>query len=251
MASFYGPRLPYFIAACISVLTVSLTFFKLPESLTTERRAKMKPREGVKKKSPLELLRLPGVGLLLTIAFFGQVAFFSFQSVWALWANKVLFAELSPQAAQTGIGLILSLVGFVGVLTQAFLVKPIVKRFGERMMVAGGLFVRSIPWLLMSVAPYIVLIGVTAPLISFGNGLIVPGLIAMLTYLVPADERGYAIGLSESVQGLGRISAPLIAGWLFENISPGSPLLFAGLVGVFSAGLALLLWRLPVEKTTT
>jgi DHA1 family tetracycline resistance protein-like MFS transporter len=251
MASFFGPRLPYFVAAGVSLLTVSLTFFKLPESLTAERRARMKPRDGSQKKSRLEFLRLPGVGLLMVIAFFGQVAFFSFQSIWALWADKVLFAELSPQAAQTGIGLILSVVGFTGVLTQALLVKPIVRRFGERTMIAGGMFIRSLPWLLMAFAPVIALIGVTAPLISFGNGLIVPGLIAILTYLVPPDERGYAIGLSESIQGLGRISAPLIAGWLFENVSPGSPLLFAGLVGVFSAGLALLLWRLPVASKPT
>ncbi len=248
MASQFGPRVPYFVAACISLVTISLTFFKLPESLTAERRAKMKPREGAKKKSPIEMFRLPGVALLMVIAFAGQLAFFAFQSIWVLWAEKVLFAGFDPRVGQQGIGAILSLVGFVGVLTQVFMVRPIVRRFGERAMVAGGLFVRSIPWLLMIFLPYVALIGLAAPLISFGNGLVVPGLMAMLTYLVPPDERGYAIGLSESVQGLGRITAPLIAGVLFQSVSPGAPLGFAALVGFLSAGIALALWRIPGRK---
>ena len=248
MASQFGPRVPYFAAACVSLVTISLTFFKLPESLTAERRAKMKPRDGAKKKTAIEMLRLPGVALLMVIAFAGQLAFFAFQSIWVLWAEKVLFAGFDPKVGQQGIGAILSLVGFVGVLTQVFLVKPIVRRYGERAMVAGGLFVRSIPWVLMIFLPYVALIAVAAPLISFGNGLIVPGLMAMLTYLVPADERGYAIGLSESVQGLGRITAPLIAGVLFQRVSPGAPLGFAALVGFLSAGVALALWRLPTVR---
>lgn len=248
MASQFGPRVPFFIAAVISLVTISLTFFKLPESLTAERRARMKPRDGAAKKSPIGVFRVPGVALLMVIAFSGQLAFFSFQSVWVLWAEKILFAGFDPKVGQQAIGGILSLVGFTGVLTQVFLVKPIVRRYGERAMVAGGLFVRSIPWVLMTFLPYVALIAVAAPLISFGNGLIVPGLMAMLTYLVPPGERGYAIGLAESVQGLGRISAPLVAGLLFENVSPGAPLGFAALIGFLSAGIALALWRMPVGR---
>lgn len=247
-ASQFGPRVPYFIAAVISLVTISLTFFKLPESLTAERRAKMKPRDGAKKKGPGEMFRLPGVGLLMIIAFAGQLAFFSFQSIWVLWAEKILFAGFDPKVGQQAIGGILSIVGFTGVMTQAFLVRPIVRRYGERAMVAGGLFVRSIPWVLMVFLPHIALISAVAPMISLGNGLIAPGLMALLTYLVPSDERGYAIGLAESVQGLGRITAPLAAGLLFEHVSPGAPLGFAATIGFLAAGVALALWRIPAAN---
>jgi DHA1 family tetracycline resistance protein-like MFS transporter len=250
LAGWLGPRVPYFVSAVISLITISLTFFLLPESLTSERRAQRQPRAGAQKKNSLEMLRLPGIALLMVIAFAGQLAFFSFQSVWVLWADAVMLTDYPPDTAQLIIGVTLSLVGFVGVLTQVFLVKPIVKQFGERAMVAGGLFMRSIPWVMMVFFPVVAAIGVTAPLISFGNGLIVPGLVALLTYLVPPDERGYAIGLSESIQGLGRISAPLIAGWLFDNVGPSIPLGFAATIGFVSAALALLLWRLPINRST-
>lgn len=243
MATFFGPRMPYFAAAIFSIITVCLTYFVLPESLTPERRARMKSRAGAKPPSPLEILRLPGVGLLMVIAFINQLGFFIFQAIWVLWADKVLLVGFDPNWVQAGVAGILSLIGLVGVLTQFFWVRPIVKRFGESRMVTGGLFVRSIPWLLMAFLPYIVLIVVFAPLVSFGNGLVLPGLIALLTYIVPPEDRGYAIGLSESIQGIGRISAPLIAGWTFEHISFGSPLLLAGLLGIIASGMSLLLWR--------
>jgi predicted MFS family arabinose efflux permease len=208
----------------------------------------MPARPDTHTKSPVELLRAPGVALLMVIAFGGQLAFFAFQAIWVLWSEKVLFAGYEAKFTQQAIGGFLTVAGFFGILTQMFWVRPIVKRFGERAMVAGGLFVRSIPWALMAFFPYIALALIAAPLIAFGNGLILPGLTALLTYLVRPDERGYAIGLSESAQGLGRISAPLIAGVMFERLSPGSPLAFAALMGFVSAAIALALWRLPVKQ---
>jgi DHA1 family tetracycline resistance protein-like MFS transporter len=184
----------------------------------------------------------------MLIAFGGQLSFFAFQPTYALWVEKVMLAGYEPKLVQQAIGYILALVGLVGLITQTFWVKPIVRRFGERAMVAGGLFVRALPWLVMATVPYIFVNVAMAPLISFGNGMVGPGLVALLTYLVPPNERGYAIGLSEAVQGIGRIVAPIIAGQLFERISPSAPMAFAGVVGLISAAVALLLWRVPVMK---
>lgn len=245
MAAQFGPRAAYFAAAGISVVTVSLTYFLLPESLTPERRAAMKPRDGAKKKSPIEMLRLPGVAILLAVAFAGQLGFFAFQSVFVLWSEKVMFVGYSARFVQQAVGYIMTYVGFIGIITQAFLVKPIVQRFGERSMVAGGLVTRSIAFAIMTFFPIIPLVVITVPLISFGQGLVVPGLTALLTYLVPPDERGYAIGLSESAQGLGRISGPLIAGLLFDHVSPDAPMGFAALIGLLSMIVSLALWRIP------
>jgi DHA1 family tetracycline resistance protein-like MFS transporter len=248
LAAQFGPRTPYFVAAVISLVTVSLTFFLLPESLTAERQATMKPRDGAKRKSPLEMLRLPGMGILMLIAFASQVSFFAFQSSYVLWAEKALFVGFDTQFVQQAVGFILTYVGIVGIITQSFLVKPLVQRYGERALVAGGLFTRSVAFATMSAWPLIVLIPFVTPLISFGTGLFGPGFIALVTYLSPPDERGYAIGLAESAQGLGRITGPLLGGWLFQTISPGAPMGLAATLGFVSAGLGLLLWRFPIAK---
>ncbi len=243
VAAQFGPRAAYFAAAGISVLTVSLTYFLLPESLTPERRATMKPRGGAKRKSPLEMLRVPGVTILMIVAFFGQLGFFAFQSVFVLWSEKVMFAGYEAKFVQQAVGYILTYVGVIGIVTQSFLVKPIVSRFGERAMVAGGLLARSLAFAIMAFSPVIALVVITAPLISFGNGLLMPGLIALLTYLVPPDERGYAIGLAESVQGLGRISGPLVAGFLFDRVNPSAPMGFAASIGLLGMVISFGLWR--------
>ncbi|MBI3244308.1 MAG: MFS transporter [Chloroflexi bacterium] len=248
MAAQFGPRTAYFAAACFSITTILLTYFLLPESLTPERRATMKPKEGAKKNSSLEMLRLPGVAILMMVAFVGQLGFFAFQSVFVLWSEKVMFVSYNAKFVQQAVGFILTYVGVVGIITQTFLVKPIVSRFGERMMVAGGLLTRSLAFAIMALSPLIPLVIVTVPLISFGNGLLMPGLIALLTYLVPPGERGYAIGLAESVQGLGRISGPLVAGFLFDRVNPSAPMGFAAIVGVLGVIVSLSLWRITKKR---
>jgi DHA1 family tetracycline resistance protein-like MFS transporter len=246
MAAQFGPRVPYLAAACFSLTTIVLTYFLLPESLTPDRRAAMRPGRGAGRKSPLEILRLPGVPILMIVAFGGQIGFFAFQSIYVLWAEQIPFRGYDPKFVQQAVGYILAFIGLIAILTQAFLVRPIVRRFGERTMVAGGLFSRSLAFGVMALVPVIACVVVASPLIAIGNGLVAPAVTALLTYLVPPDERGYAIGLSESVQGLGRISGPLMAGWLFENVDPSAPFLFAALAGVVSMLASFALWRIPI-----
>jgi len=56
--------------------------------------------------------------------------------------------------------------------------------------------------------------------------------------LVPEDKRGTAYGLYHGVVGLTLLPASLIAGWLWDTISPAAPFyLGAGLALVAMLGL--------------
>jgi len=56
--------------------------------------------------------------------------------------------------------------------------------------------------------------------------------------LVVPDKRGTAYGLYHGVVGLGVLAASLIAGWLWEDISPAAPFyLGAGLALIAMLGL--------------
>jgi DHA1 family tetracycline resistance protein-like MFS transporter len=234
LAAEFGPRLAYFAAAVISLITILITYFRLPESLTSEGQTHRNRSGGKHQANPMPILRTPGIPLLMIIACSGPLSFFAFQSIFVLWSEQTIFVGYETRLFQQTVGWILAYVGLMGIITQAFLVKPIVQRFGENWMVTGGLLVRSLAFILMSLLPLISVVILTVPLIAFGTGLFIPGLIALLTYRVPPKERGLAIGLSEAAQGLGRIAGPLISGWLFDNIDPSSPMIFAGIVGLLS-----------------
>jgi MFS family permease len=245
VAAHFGPRAPFFIAAAVSALTVTLTWRLLPESLTPERRAALAAASaaGTNASRRQALVRTPGVLAIFLIGFLAQLSFFSFQSTYVLWTEAVLYPNRDPQFVQTAVGGFLTFVGVVGIITQFWLVGPLVARFGERALVAAGTTMRGLAWALIAILP---VAGVMLPallLIAVGGNVAVPALIALLTYLVPSDQRGYSIGMMEAVQGVGRITGPLAAGWLFEHVSPNAPLWLAALASAATLAAATALWR--------
>jgi DHA1 family tetracycline resistance protein-like MFS transporter len=244
VAAHFGPRVPFYIAAGVSLVTITLSTFLLPESLTPERRREHAARRA--EHPPISrwaLLAQPKVVLIMFIAFLGQFAFLHFQSTWVLWAEKVPLAGMSDQAVQQTVGLIFTFVGVFGIMTQFWLVGPLVRHFGERMLVTGGNLARGMAWGVMALVPVLLPIVLVMPLISVGGGLLGPALIALLTYSVAPGQRGEAIGLFESVQGLGRILGPILAGWLFERVNPAAPLAAAAMISGIALLASLGLWR--------
>lgn len=248
MAGAFGPRVPFFIAAGVSALTVLLTWRLLPESLTPAMRAaniaqaaaRQSARQpGWRNTNWAGVLRLPGVPAIMFIGFLSQITFFSFQATYVLWAEKAIFPTRDAAFVQQAVGYMLTFVGVVGIITQFWLVGPLVRRFGERPLVIAGSAARSVGWGLMALLPVLPVVLVALPLIPIGGNVAVPALLALLTYLAPTDQRGFAIGLMESVQGLGRIAGPLLAGWLFERFNPSAPMLFAAVGGVLTVLAAL------------
>ena len=229
--------------------TVTLTYFLLPESLTPERR---KHDSDTKAKhphvSPLALLRLPSISLIVVIAFGSQFAFFSFQGLWVLWAEKVMLAGNDPQYIQQVVGGIFTFVGLMSIVAQAWLIRPLVRRFGEKPLVAGGALLRGFAWGTMALFPTLGASVAVVPAMAIGTSISQPALTALLTYAAPPGQRGQVIGLLESFQSLGRVLGPIAAGFLFQQIHPSAPLVLAAAVSGVVSIIALGLWRVPLQK---
>ena len=116
LLSVYGYAVPAFAAAALSFTNLLAVFFFLPESLTDERRAAL----AAQKKPPFTLralvnaLNRPRVGPLLHTRFFFSLAFATFQSIFALYAQYRL-----GLTAQTT-GYVLAYVGLLSVIVQGF-----------------------------------------------------------------------------------------------------------------------------------
>jgi DHA1 family tetracycline resistance protein-like MFS transporter len=101
-----GYNIPAFVAALVAFLNLMAIFFLLPESLTTERReaALLQKRPSFSIKALTQALKRPKVGPLLHVRFFYGLAFATFQSIFALYAQSI---GLSPQTT----GYVLAYVG--------------------------------------------------------------------------------------------------------------------------------------------
>jgi DHA1 family tetracycline resistance protein-like MFS transporter len=253
LAAEFGPRVPFFVAAGFSLITILLTVFLLPESLPSAKRNReqkinlLTPFAELA-RLPREALKSPSLGLLLFISFGVNLAFFAFQTIYALWFERTALAGLPAAQVQQIIGIVLTAVGLFGVGTQVWLVGPLVKRFGEKHLVVFGNLARGLSFLILSLFPYLASTFVFVPMVAIGGGVALPALIALFTYTAPPQQRGRVIGLNQSAAALGNILGPLLSGYLFDNVGPNAAMAAAGVLTLLTITVGLRLYRLPVTK---
>lgn len=225
-------HVPAFVAALISLISLLLTIFLLPESLPPEqrnvrRRPKIVDVEALRRAFSYEQL-----GRLLIIFFLFNVAQAGFQTLFALFNDR----KFDFGVRETGY--MLAYVGILAVLIQGGGIGPIVRRFGELRALQAGLaigaagllwaaFVQSWPLLLLALIP-----------IALGLGVSTPASNSLITRESPPHERGQMIGISQSAAALARVIGPLVAGFAFEYEIWG-PFVLAGLLFAAAGVLAL------------
>jgi DHA1 family tetracycline resistance protein-like MFS transporter len=248
-ASFWGPRVPFFIAAGVSLGTILLSTFLLQESLTPERRAHDHARaQTLRRMSGWELMRVPAVKLLLVLGFTSFFSFGIFQTIYVLWADKVMLPGLPDTQVQQIVGGILTVMGLCNIVAQFWLVGPLVRRFGEKKLLVVGRFAQTFAFATMAFSPTLLASALVLPIMATAGSVAMPAQLALLTYAAPPDKRGQVIGIHQSVTSFGNILGPLLAGFLFESVHPNSPLVAAAIGMGVTALIALNVLRMPLSK---
>jgi MFS family permease len=240
----YGPTAPFIGAAIITTLTFLLTLITLSESLSPEARREIEYHQQ-NQLSLGKLFKQPQFAILLGVTFFTTLAFSALTATFALYADRVLFADtISPDQIQLAIGLMLTLYGLMAVITQVGLLKPLVQRFGEtRLVILGsaalGLgmlgvgMVESAFWAVVFFTPF-----------AFGQGVTQPGLQSLITRFGIKGTGGRMLGLYQAARSLALILGPVWAGYAFEKAGPRSVYFIGALLSVVATLLAFNLLRI-------
>lgn len=249
-ASLFGPRVPFFIAALVSVGTILLSIFLLKESLTPERRKHEEALANATGRVTVwELIRFPSVALLLVIGFGSFLTFGIFQTIYVLWMDGLVLKGAPTSQVQQTVGAILTFVGICNIVSQFWLVGPLVRRFGEKKLLVWGRFAQTIAFSGMALSPTVLASALVIPILAIGGSVAYPAQLALLTYAAPPDRRGQVIGVNQSFTSFGSILGPLLAGFLFESVHPNAPM-FASAIGMgLTALLALNIFRLPLYQS--
>ena len=238
-------RLPFMAAAALTLANALYGLLVLPESLPPDRRV---PRFVPSKANPLGSLRLlrsrAGLPALAGVYFLNQLA----QMVWP--TIFVLYIGFRYGWSPATIGLVMMAGGVMGVAVQSFLVRPVIRRFGEHGAMLAGTAASLIAFCWYGLAPtgwaYLACMPV-----SCLAGLMNPGLQGMMTRLVGVDEQGQLQGANQSMAGLSSVIGPSLFGlsfaWAIRHPAiglPGLPLLIAA---VITGGCLVLGVRLRVR----
>jgi DHA1 family tetracycline resistance protein-like MFS transporter len=229
-----GPRIPFLVAAGLALLNAAYGYFVLPESLDVSNRRAFDWKRANPISSLKNLSRFPAVAGLIISFFLIYVASHAVQSNWSYF-NIEKF-KWSPKM----IGISLAVVGVLVSLVQGLLVRVVNPKIGNEKSVYVGLGLYTIGLVLFGLASQSWMM--FAFLIPYClGGISGPGLQAIISGTVPANEQGELQGSLTSIISITSIVGPLVMSNLFAFFTgPIAPFYFPGAPFMLAAVLMLL-----------
>lgn len=106
-------------------------------------------------------------------------------------------------------------IGVIAILTQGYLVRKYIPKYGEKKILAFGLLMMALGYIGIPLAPNIAAMGVVMTFLALGNGFTNPSTLGSISLLVSPKEQGSVLGVAQSMASLGRIIGPALGGWIY------------------------------------
>jgi multidrug resistance protein len=241
--SHWSLRAPAYAAGILSLVTVTIGYLVLPESLPPERRTREPFRLG--DLHPLnhlgEAVRRPGIARIF-------IAFFAMNFAMAgLQSNFAVFTRARFGLGPQGNALLFTFVGVIGVLVQGVLLRRVPTAGRERPIAMGGLFLMAAGFAATAFVPGVAWLYPAIGILGLGSAAAGPMLTSEVSRSVTGAEQGWVLGSMQSVASLTRIAGPLWAGLAFDHVGPGAPYWSGALWVVAGLAAASLSFR-PTDR---
>jgi DHA1 family tetracycline resistance protein-like MFS transporter len=227
-------RLPFWIAAGLSLTNFLYGLLVLPESLPADRRSAFLWRRA----NPIGSL-----GLLRSypqLVGLSAANFLHYLSHAVLPSVFVLYASYRYGWHEREVGLTLAGVGVFSAIVQGTLIKPVVARIGERNAMLVGMACGTLGFAIYGVAETGLVFWLGVPVMSLW-GLASPAVQALMSQRVSPTEQGQLQGAQGSLQGVANLIGPGLFTTTFAvSIAPHHGWNLAGAAFLLAAGLLLL-----------
>jgi MFS transporter, DHA1 family, tetracycline resistance protein len=239
----FNPRLPFLVAACLSLLNGCYGIFVLPESLSHEHRSPFSWRRANPIGSIAMLSRSRALMLLSVLLLLGYTAQQSLMNVYVLYTDYRY--HWSPQT----VGFSLGVVGVFTILYGAFLVRPATARLGERICIVIGLTGGAIGYTMMGLARTGTLIWIGIPFLNL-NSLTWPNAQSIMSRGTARNEQGQLQGAIQGIRGFAGIVGPGLFTLIFaQSIGPHALIQLPGLPFFTAAAMLLIAILIGIYAT--
>ncbi|MEA2906515.1 MAG: transporter, family, tetracycline resistance protein [Alphaproteobacteria bacterium] len=244
LAGAFDPRLPFWIAAALSLLNCVYGFLILPESLPSERRTPFAWRRA----NPLGSLRLlrsqPQLTGLALVNFLANLAHASLPSI------GVLYMMYRYGFDERIVGFTMAGIGVCAMVVQGGLIGPTVRRFGEPAALIMGLLFGIAGFTTWALAPNGLVYWLGIPLLSLW-GFAGAASLGLMSRRVSPSEQGQLQGANASMMGIANLIGPGLFTQVFAFFIgagaawhlPGAPFLLAALLLAAAAVVAMRVTR--------
>ncbi|GAB4048093.1 tetracycline resistance MFS efflux pump [Spirosoma litoris] len=234
----YGPRVPFFVAAGLTIVNFLYGFFILPESLAPEHRRAFDWKRANPVGSLMRLGKYPVILGLVASLVLVYIAGFAVQGTWTFYTmEKFKWDEKT-------VGLSLATIGLSFAIVQGGLSRIIIPKLGQEKSVYVGMMFSAIGFALFGFANQSWMMFAFMVVYALG-GIAGPSIQGIISNQVPANEQGELQGALTSLTSTTSIFGPLIMTNLFSFFTspaaplylPGAPFFLASLLIIVSASL--------------
>lgn len=230
-----GQSFPAVIASAICFINFLFAIKYLPESLTKSTR-----QHGHRFQRIARAFTQPTLAILLFLLFLNTFGLAHVEATLFLYVQQ----KFAWSQAQASYGF--AYIGVIMVLTQGYLIRKFMPRFGERKILIAGLALSAVGFGYSAIADTVgqLALGVTA--LGLGNGMATPSITGSVSLASPSDQQGNNLGVGQSLSALARILGPPTGGAIFQHIGTNTP--FMAAAAVSTLGLLITLFvksRLP------
>ncbi len=234
-------RLPIALAAGLSLVSVALTLALLPDKAAPREEQRGSYR-GERAPQPSKDRRLgvldwgayrtylsrPALASRLAQYFLFSLSFITFTSGLALFAERRFTRADGHPWGVREVGFVFAYAGVLGLVLQGGFVGRVIARYGEAPMVRFGFALQAVGFAMLAWTHSLTMLLIASTVSSLGNAPLRPALTSLITRRVGADEQGLVLGLSQSLNSVAQIAAPLIAGTLIGRGALGAWAVVAG-----------------------
>jgi MFS transporter, DHA1 family, tetracycline resistance protein len=244
----FGPRVPFFVAAAISVINLVFGYFVLPETLPRDERRKFEWARA----NPLGTFKVfntyKGVLPLCAVMFIYFFATAIYPAIWPFWGiAKFGWSELT-------IGITLAAFGLINAAFQGGVTGWAVKMVGEWNLALIGLITAVVAMagygLAFNFTLVLILLVVHGP-----EGFVYPMLTAIISKEVPADAQGEMQGGLAGAQSLAMLLGTVVFSQIFGYFLKPAAILVSPNIAFFVAagflGLGLILFVIQPKESNS
>ena len=238
----YGPRVPFFAAALISMLNFVFGCFVLPETLARNMRRPFSLARANPFGTFKVFLTYRQVIPLSVVMFLYYFATSVYPAIWPFWG----IARFGW--SESTIGLTLACFGLVMALTAGFLTGPANRLFGQWRTIVLGLSMAAVTAIGFAFSPGIGMVLVFSVL-NAPEGFADPGLTALMSEDAPADAQGELQGGIASSKNLAMLLGTPMFAQLFGHFLKANSAEVAAYVSFFTTAtlclfaIAMLVWQ--------
>lgn len=202
-------QFPFYIATIAALVAAVISFFVLPNFTPTIGMQADQPKKRETIIAQLKRSTQTPYFIMFIVMFVFSFGLANFQSTIALYVDQKF--HYSPAE----ISIILTVGGFVGVISQTLLINPLFKKYGEMKVVHVNLFIAAFAMISILAVNTFIMILLVATIFFTATSLLRPAVNTLVSKLA-GPEQGFAAGMITAYMSLGNMIGPALAGVLFD-----------------------------------